>query len=116
MNTFQQSIVVWCNCPNETSATALANGIINARLAACVNQMGTVKSTYHWNGGIETAQEVPLMIKTTLAAYPKLETWLLEHHPYDVPEIIALPIMAGSPSYLTWIAQETRSSEQGSTK
>jgi periplasmic divalent cation tolerance protein len=113
MNTPQQSLVVWCNCPDETSATELAHGIITARLAACVNQMGAVKSSYHWEGGIESATEVPLMIKTTQAAYPQLEAWLIAHHPYDVPEIIALPIVAGSPSYLHWLAQETRSFEQG---
>ncbi|QLG86946.1 divalent-cation tolerance protein CutA [Chitinibacter bivalviorum] len=107
MNTPHQSLVVWCNCPDETSAKALASGIISARLAACVNQLPAVQSTYHWDGGIETASEVPLMIKTSQACYAQLEQWLLTHHPYEVPEIIALPIVAGAPSYLAWIAQET---------
>jgi periplasmic divalent cation tolerance protein len=107
MNTPHQSLVVWCNCPNEASANTLAQGIIAARLAACVNQLAAVKSTYHWDNGIETAIEVPLMIKTTVQAYPKLEHWLQQHHPYDVPEIIALPIVAGAASYLAWLAQET---------
>ncbi len=56
------------------------------------------------------------MIKTTLAMYPQLEKWLLEHHPYDVPEIIALPIVAGAPDYLAWLAQESNGVEQGSTQ
>ncbi|WP_157669679.1 divalent-cation tolerance protein CutA [Chitinibacter sp. GC72] len=116
MNTPSQSLVVWCNCPDQTSAQTLAQGIITARLAACVNQMCAVQSVYHWEGGIESAQEVPLMIKTTLAMYPQLEKWLLEHHPYDVPEIIALPIVAGAPDYLAWLAQESNGVEQGSTQ
>lgn len=78
--------------------------------------MSAVKSTYHWNDGIETATEVPLQIKTSQAAYPALEAWLLANHPYDVPEIIALPIVFGAPSYLQWLAQETRSFEQGHTE
>lgn len=116
MNISQQSLVVWCNCPDETTATMLAQGIITERLAACVNQMSAVKSTYHWDGGIETATEVPLMIKTTSARYPQLEAWLLDNHPYEVPEIIAIPIVAGSQSYLNWLAQETRSFAQGRTE
>ncbi|WP_410498951.1 divalent-cation tolerance protein CutA [Chitinibacter sp. S2-10] len=106
MQTPHDSLVVCCNCPDETSAHLLAQGIITARLAACVNQMAAVKSSYHWHGKIEQMTEVPLMIKTTVAAYPQLEQWLLEHHPYEVPEIIALPIIAGAASYLDWIAKE----------
>ncbi|WP_028448498.1 divalent-cation tolerance protein CutA [Chitinibacter tainanensis] len=108
MNAPSESLVVWCNCPDEASATTLAQGLLAGRLAACVNLLPSVKSIYHWHDGVETSLEVPLMIKTTRAAYPALEAWLLAHHPYEIPEIIALPIVAGSASYLAWLAQETQ--------
>ncbi len=100
--------VVLCNCPDETSADRLAQGLIEARLAACVNRLAPVQSIYRWNERIETATEVPLLIKTTAACYPSVQSWLHAHHPYDVPEIIALPLAAGLPDYLAWVMQESR--------
>lgn len=96
--------VVLCNCPDEASADRLAYGLIEARLASCVNRLAPVQSVYRWNDRIEMATEVPLLIKTSAARYPDLQVWLCDAHPYDVPEIIALPLAAGLPAYLDWVA------------
>lgn len=98
--------VVLCNCPDPFTAERLARGLIEARLAACVNRLAPVASVYRWNDTIETAEEVPLLIKTTAARYPALQDWLTREHPYDIPEIIALPLAAGLPAYLDWVAGE----------
>lgn len=98
--------VVLCNCPDDASAGQLARGLIEARLAACVNQLAPVVSTYRWQGQIETAIEVPLLIKTTAESYPALQIWLSKEHPYEVPEIIALPLSDGLPAYLAWVGGE----------
>ncbi|XZG69570.1 divalent-cation tolerance protein CutA [Chitinibacteraceae bacterium HSL-7] len=95
--------MVMCNCPDESTARQLAEGLVSARLAACVNQMAPVRSVYHWEGQIETATEVPLLIKTTSRQYAELETWLVAAHPYDVPEIVAVPLISGLPAYLQWV-------------
>lgn len=97
-----------CNCPDTATADRLATGLIEARLAACVNRLAAVQSVYRWNGQTETASEVPLLIKTTAERYAALETWLVAEHPYEVPEIVALPLAAGLPAYLAWAEQETR--------
>ncbi len=98
--------VVLCNCPDEVSADRLAKGLIEARLAACVNRLAPVQSVYRWDNRIETASEVPLLIKTTERAYLLVQAWLRARHPYETPEIIALPVVAGLPDYLDWVAQE----------
>lgn len=95
-----------CNCPDESCAERLAHGLIETRLAACVNRLAPVISTYRWNDRVETSSEVPLLIKTTAARYPALQDWLTREHPYEVPEIIALPLAAGLPAYLDWVAGE----------
>src|SRR5574343_120654 len=99
--------LVITNCPDEETANRIALAIVEAKLAACVNILPRVQSVYRWQGAVESAAEVPLLIKTTAAAYPALETAIRELHPYDVPEIIALPIAAGLPAYLNWVAAET---------
>ena len=76
-------------------------------LAACVHALPVGKSTYRWQGKIETACEISLLIKTQLARYTELEAALTRLHPYDVPEILALPVTAGLPAYLNWILDET---------
>jgi periplasmic divalent cation tolerance protein len=108
MTTPDNILIVLCNCPDEDVANRLAIGMIEARLAACVNQLAPVRSTYRWNERIEITQEVPLLIKTTTAAYPALEAWLQENHPYEVAEIIALSPTAGLPSYLNWVSKEVQ--------
>lgn len=100
-------VLVITNLPDEQSAAKLAQQLVEERVAACVNQLAPCTSTYRWQGGIETATEVPLLIKTTRAAYPRLEQLIRAAHPYELPEIIAVPVTAGLPAYLDWVSRET---------
>jgi periplasmic divalent cation tolerance protein len=111
MTTPNNILIVLCNCPDEDVANRLASGVVAARLAACVNQLAPVQSTYLWNERIESTREVPLLIKTTQTAYPALEAWLAAHHPYEVAEIIALSTTAGLPAYLNWVQDSVGSKE-----
>jgi periplasmic divalent cation tolerance protein len=98
---------VLTNLPDVTSADKLAHYLIDNRAAACVNQLAPCTSTYRWQNKIETATEVPLLIKTTQEAYPRLEELIREMHPYELPEIIAVLVTAGLPAYLDWVGKET---------
>jgi len=100
-------LLVLTNCPDETSANAIALAVVEARLAACVNILPRVQSVYRWQGAVESASEIPLLIKTTADNYPALESAIRAEHPYDIPEIIALPVERGLPAYLNWVAAET---------
>ncbi|HTW37300.1 MAG TPA: divalent-cation tolerance protein CutA [Steroidobacteraceae bacterium] len=99
-------LVVLCTSPDETTAQRIAQELVTARLAACVNRVGPVRSTYLWKGELKDEPEVLLVIKTLRARYEALEMRLRALHPYDVPEIIALPITAGSKRYLAWMVEE----------
>jgi periplasmic divalent cation tolerance protein len=98
-------IVVLTNLPDSESAHKLARQLVEVRLAACVNVLGPCTSIYHWQEKIETEKEVPLIIKAKRAHYGLLEQAIRESHPYEVPEIIALPVVEGLPAYLNWIGQ-----------
>ena len=102
-----ETLLVVTNCPDEESANAIALAVVEARLAACVNILPRVQSIYRWQGNVESATEIPLLIKSTAANYPALEQAIAGLHPYEVPEIIALPITQGLPAYLNWVAAET---------
>jgi len=102
------ALLVLTNCPDEATANALALAVLEDKLAACVNLLPSIQSVYRWRGAIESAVEIPLLIKSTAANYPALEAKIREIHPYDVPEIIALPITHGLPAYLDWLSAETR--------
>lgn len=102
-----EKLLVITNCPDAAVAEDIARALVAARLAACVNILAPCRSIYRWQGEVETAAEVPLLIKTTAERYAELEAAICQHHPYDVPEIVALPIAQGLPSYLSWIASET---------
>lgn len=104
----EQFILVMTNAPNASVALALGRHLVEKRLAACVNQLPGVRSIYRWEGVIEEADEVTLLIKTTQARYAELEATINTLHPYQVPEIIMLPILGGSSAYLDWIKQETK--------
>ncbi len=101
-------LLVLTNLPDNAAAQRLARRIIESRAAACVNQLPPCVSTYRWHERIETVSEVPLMIKTTDSAYPRLEALIRAEHPYELPEIIAVPLSAGLPEYLGWVSQETQ--------
>jgi periplasmic divalent cation tolerance protein len=100
-------LVVLCTAPDAPTASRLAETLVAERLAACANLLPAVQSVYRWEGKVERAAEVLLIIKTTAAHYPALEARLRELHPYEVPEIIALPITAGSAPYLRWLDDNT---------
>ncbi|MDP1594518.1 MAG: divalent-cation tolerance protein CutA [Gallionella sp.] len=100
-------LLVITNMPDAAAAEKLAQQIIESRTAACVNQLAPCTSTYRWQDKIETASEVPLLIKTTQAAYSRLEALIRAAHPYELPEIIALPVSVGLPAYMDWVSHET---------
>ena len=102
-----QILIVFTNCPDEACANTIALALVEAKVAACVNILPRAQSVYCWQGTVESATEIPLFIKSTAANYPALEAIIRQHHPYDVPEIIALPVAHGLPAYLNWVAAET---------
>ena len=102
-----EPLLVLTNLPDVASAEKLAHALIESRAAACVNVLAACRSIYRWEGAVETAEEIPLLIKTTRAAYPRVEEIVRVLHPYDVPELIAIPITHGLPAYLDWLATET---------
>ena len=102
-----ETILVFSNLPDQASAAKLAAVLIEQRLAACVNVQAPCTSVYRWQGKVETATEVPVFIKTTRERYPALEAAIRAHHPYELPEIIAVPLVAGLPAYLEWVHTET---------
>lgn len=104
----QQALLVLTNVPDESVANAIAHRLVEQQLAACVNIMPNVRSIYQWQGAVEEATEVTLLIKTTQSRYADLEAAIKSAHPYQVPEVIAMPIVGGLPQYLDWIAQETK--------
>ena len=100
-------LLVLTNVPDNAVAERMAHALIEARAAACVNILAECRSVYRWQGVVETTNEVPLLIKTSAEAYPRVERILRECHPFAVPEIIAVPIEHGLPEYLAWVATET---------
>ena len=101
-------LLVLTNLPNRAAADTLAQHLVESRLAACVNILPACHSIYRWKGAVETAEEVPLLIKTTEARYPALAAAIRERHPYEIPEIVALPVTRGLPEYLAWLVAETQ--------
>lgn len=96
-------IQVNCNCPDEDIATELANSIVELKLAACVNIVSNIKSVYRWQGKIERDMEVQMQIKTSTDLYPELERQIVRLHPYDIAEIVALPVINGNGEYIDWL-------------
>lgn len=105
-------ILVFTNLPDRASAQRVAQALIEHRAAACVNILAECASVYRWQGKLETASEIPLLAKTTRQAYPRLEATIRAHHPYELPEIVAVPVTAGLSGYLQWVAQETGATEE----
>ena len=100
--------LVITNLPDRESAGNLALALIEKRLAACVNILSPCRSVYRWQGRTEDAEEFPMLIKTTRERYPALEAAIRAGHPYELPEIIAVPIAGGLPAYLDWVYSETK--------
>ncbi len=103
----EEATVVLTTCPDLETAESIAKLLVIERSAACVNIVEKIHSTYRWEDGIESAQETLLIIKTTKQRYGEVETTIQREHPYEVPEIIAIDIKQGAPSYLDWINHST---------
>ncbi|BCV67959.1 divalent-cation tolerance protein CutA [Shewanella carassii] len=104
----QQVLLVFCSCPDTDSAKSLAATLVRESLVACAQVSQNVDSFYVWQGELCQEAEVSLQLKCLASAYPKLEQRILELHPYEVPEIIAVPISHGLPAYLDWIKDNTK--------
>lgn len=101
------TLLVFTSLPDHDAAVALARALVDQRLAACVNVLGAATSIYRWRQTVQTAQEVPLLIKTRAPLYAQVEAAIRELHPYELPEIIAVPVERGLPQYLQWVLAET---------
>jgi periplasmic divalent cation tolerance protein len=102
-----ESLVVFVTCGSEEEGLKIAHALVQERLAACVNLMSPIRSIYRWEGKICDEKEWLLIIKTQTARFDNLEKRVKALHSYSVPEIIALPIVTGSPSYLNWLEEMT---------
>ena len=101
-------LACFCTCPDAASATRIADAVVDERLAACVNQLPGLRSVYRWAGGIERADEVLLVIKTTRARLDALTAAIRDLHPNELPEVIAFEVAGGLAAYLDWVAEQTR--------
>jgi periplasmic divalent cation tolerance protein len=102
-----EDIAVFITAPNEDLAVKIARSLVEARLAACANIIKGVRSIYMWQGKAEDTEEVFMIVKTRRELFDKLKSKVKELHSYEVPEIIALPITAGSDDYLKWLREST---------
>jgi periplasmic divalent cation tolerance protein len=102
-----RSLLVLTNLPDRAAAERLADTLIEKRVAACVNILAPCRSVYRWQDKLQHDEEHPLLIKTTEERYAALEAAIRAAHPYELPEIIALPVERGLPAYLDWVAAET---------
>lgn len=96
-------LLCYCSCPDAASAHALAEAVVGEGLAACVNHLPGIRSTYRWKGEVTTDSEELLLIKTTEARFPALKERILALHPYELPELIAVPVVQGHQAYLDWV-------------
>ncbi len=101
------TLLVLTNLPNRAAAERLADLLVAHRLAACVNILAPCRSVYRWKDALQNDEEHPLLVKTTTERYGELEAAIRAQHPYELPEIIAVPIERGLPAYLQWVQQET---------
>lgn len=108
MNEETKYLIVLNTCPGSITAKQIAQDLVANNLAACVNVIPEVHSYFKWGNTIKNEEEYLLVIKTTVEAYPRVEKKILSLHPYELPEIIAVPIDAGFEDYLNWINQATR--------
>ena len=102
-----ETLILLCTCPDEAVAADLSRHIVEQGLAACVNRFSGVTSVYKWDGEMQEGTEVQLVIKTSESAAGRLIEELNKLHPYELPEIIAVPITAGHGPYLEWIREQT---------
>jgi len=102
--------LVLTTCPDAGAAQRLAHALVSERLAACVNILPVAQSVYLWKGKVESAAEQLLIIKSMSRAYRSIQKRILELHPYELPEVIAVPVTDGFPDYLSWIRHPDKTS------
>lgn len=100
-------MLVLTTLPNSDAAAELARGVVNEKLAACANVLPAVRSIYRWQGKVQDENEVLVLFKTTQEHFERLKARILELHPYEVPEVLAIPVEQGYQAYLDWLSQET---------
>src|SRR5687768_3882536 len=103
------TLIVLTNLPDRASAMNVARDLVEQRLAACVEVFGEIASVYRWEGMVATENEVAVLVKTLRALYDRVEAAITAAHPYELPEIVAIPIVRGLPGYLQWVVAETTS-------
>jgi periplasmic divalent cation tolerance protein len=103
MTEFSHILLCYCTCPNAESAKHLADALVGESLAACVNRIPGIQSTYRWKGEVTTDTEELLLIKTTIEHFEALKERVLALHPYELPELIAVPVERGHTAYLDWV-------------
>lgn len=101
-------LLVFTSLPDRASAEKLAEVLVGGRFAACVSVLAPCRSVYRWKDAVQRDEEHPVLVKTTRDRYPALEAAIRKAHPYELPEIVAVPVERGLPEYLSWIAAETR--------
>jgi periplasmic divalent cation tolerance protein len=101
------TIIVLTSLPDREAAIRLAHELVARKLAACVNVLAECTSVYRWKNAVENAREVPVLIKTRATRYAEIEATIRGLHPYELPEIIAVPVVRGFEDYLRWVADET---------
>jgi periplasmic divalent cation tolerance protein len=103
-----EQIVILSTCASESEAEALARTLLDRRLAACVNVLPRIRSFYHWKGAVEASEECMLLIKSSRPLFAEVAAAVEKAHSYELPEVVALPIVAGSVNYLTWLSSNLR--------
>jgi periplasmic divalent cation tolerance protein len=103
-----EKIVILCTCASEAEAARLARLLVEGRLAACVNVLPHVRSYYRWQGKVEASEELLLIVKSTRERFEEIRRTIEGAHSYEVPEIVALPVVAGSPAYLAWMDENLK--------
>jgi periplasmic divalent cation tolerance protein len=106
------TLLVLTNVPDRAVAERLADLLVEKQLAACVNILAPCRSVYRWKDALQRDEEHPMLIKTTAERYLALEQALREGHPYELPEIIAVPVERGLPAYLEWVAAQTKTNSK----
>ncbi|RFA30127.1 divalent-cation tolerance protein CutA [Alkalilimnicola ehrlichii] len=107
-----EHLIVLCTCPDRATAEEIANTLVEYGHAACVNIIPGIVSVYEWQGQVEHGEELQLLAKTTKQAYRKVEETIQRLHPYELPEIVAVPLVKGLNDYLTWISIQTSKHRQ----
>ena len=102
-----EQIIVLITVPSKDVGLKIARSLVESQLAACVNLLPAIRSVYRWEGSVAEDEELLLIVKTKHSLFDQLSELVVQNHPYDVPEVIALPIVAGLKAYLTWIDEET---------